>query len=78
LYLENNWNWNEKYPVIRISFDTTFKNAEELNEYIKVIQDKYAKNYQVKLHPKHIGTRMMKLIENISEKTNKKLVLISR
>ncbi|HNH07975.1 MAG TPA: AAA family ATPase, partial [Leptospiraceae bacterium] len=35
LYLENNWNWDKKYPVIRIDFGTgQLRSASELEQRI--------------------------------------------
>ena len=76
MYLENNWNWEEKYPVVRVSFDTTFSKREELEEFIVSIQEKYAKEFEVKLNSKHVGLRNINLIEGIYQKTGRKVVLL--
>ncbi|MCS7244182.1 MAG: AAA family ATPase [Candidatus Calescibacterium sp.] len=45
LYLENNWNWDTQYPTIRFSFDTTFKNPSDLEEFIQSLQNYWAEFY---------------------------------
>ena len=42
LYIENKWDWNEKYPVIMINFAKDINNKEKL---IKRMKEELRKNY---------------------------------
>jgi hypothetical protein len=45
LYLEKNWEWNRKYPVIHIDFGGgTIKNAEDLEQWIMQILEMHYKD----------------------------------
>ena len=35
LYIEDKWNWSEKYPVIRINFAVDIKTLSEIYEVIR-------------------------------------------
>ena len=65
LFLENNWEWNVKYPVISISFGAgTVETKEELNlkidEKLNFIKEKYQLGSLIN---KTISGRFEKLIE---------------
>ncbi|MCX7759166.1 MAG: AAA family ATPase, partial [bacterium] len=76
LYLENNWDWDTQYPTIRFSFDTTFKNSSDLEDFIKSLQNYWAEFHNVKLSSQNIGFRNIQLIENIYKQTNRQIVLL--
>ena len=56
LYLENNWNWSEKHPVISISFGVgTVSSKSELALRLKEILNENEKNiscFECVLYPK--------------------------
>ncbi|MCX7759447.1 MAG: AAA family ATPase, partial [bacterium] len=76
LYLENNWDWDTQYPTIRFSFDTTFKNSSDLEDFIRSLQNYWAEFYNVKISSQNIGFRNIQLIENIYKHTNRQIVLL--
>jgi hypothetical protein len=48
LFLENNWNWDIKYPVIHISFGKgVIQSSEQLNELIHYCLDQHYEDYQI-------------------------------
>jgi hypothetical protein len=48
LYLENNWDWDTKYPVLHFSFGQgTLRNREELDNKIHQFLDVYHKEFGV-------------------------------
>ena len=50
LYIEKNWDWSVKYPVIRISFGGgTVKNPTELNQSIDYSLRTTAEDYSLEL-----------------------------
>lgn len=77
LYLEKNWDWGEKYPVIHISFGSgVYKNIEELKyKQLSVIED-HAKNYGVSIEKETISEKFLELIEKLHEKTGKKVIIL--
>ncbi len=77
LYLENNWNWEEKYPVVRFSFDGgKVENKEEMKRYIKSIIKFWSKNYEVEIEEELYYSMLSELIYKINEKSGKKVMLL--
>jgi len=78
LFLENNWEWNVKYPVISISFGAgTVETKEELNlkidEKLNFIKEKYQLGSLIN---KTFSGRFEKLIELLNEKFNLPVVVL--
>jgi hypothetical protein len=77
-YIEDKWNWDEIYPVIRIDFSKDVKNKDDLKE--KVYQE-LKKNYMwnsIEI-PKDIRDESIlleELIMRISEKEQKQVVIL--
>ncbi|WP_456371314.1 AAA family ATPase [Thermodesulfatator atlanticus] len=77
LFLENNWDWSEKYPVIYISFGSgVHRSVEELQNTFLEIFLEHEKLYQVKLTYPSIKGRFKELIEILVEKNNRKAVVL--
>ena len=77
LYLENNWDWSVKYPVITISFGGgTVLNSEELNEHFSYILQKNAEKNGVKLTLNFIPSRFDELINKCAEKFKQPAVIL--
>ncbi|ANQ53662.1 ATP-binding protein [Thermosipho sp. 1070] len=77
LYLENNWDWSKKYPVIYISFGAgVHKTEEELRETQDMILRKHAEGYDIKLEEKSIKNRFIELIEKVYKKEKEKVVIL--
>jgi hypothetical protein len=78
LYIEDKWNWEEIYPVIRVDFSKDVKNKDDLKE--KVYQE-LKKNYMwnsIEI-PKDIRNESIlleELIIRISEKEQKQVVIL--
>jgi hypothetical protein len=77
-YIEDKWNWDEIYPVIRVDFSKDVKNKDDLKE--KVYQE-LKKNYMwnsIEI-PKDIRDESIlleELIMRISEKEQKQVVIL--
>ena len=77
LYLENNWDWGTKYPVILVSFGAgVHRNIEELQETMRVILKRHAEEYQVSLENTALKDRFFELIQRLSEKHGQKVVIL--
>ncbi len=77
LYLENNWDWKEKYPVVRIAFDEgKVESKEELKEYIISCVNFYARRHRIRLMERLYFKKFSELIMSINEKSEKKVVLL--
>jgi len=77
LYLENNWDWSVKYPVIKISFGAgAYKNLEELEHTKDVILRNQARDHDVKLEEKYAKDKFMELIYKLYKKYNQKVVIL--
>ncbi len=77
LYIFDKWNWNEKYPVINISFFSAKQDKQSLiNEEINSIKknyDKFGLVYNQETTPE---INFNNLIEEVSLKYNKKVVIL--
>ncbi|MEN8123145.1 MAG: ATP-binding protein, partial [Bacteroidota bacterium] len=77
LYLEDNWDWDIKYPVINISLGSgTGSSIRELNSSINFSLKIIAKKYNVTINEKEIAERLKELIINLFEKYNKPVVVL--
>ena len=73
LYLENNWDWSQVYPVIHISFGSgVYSQPDELTyKQFSIIED-HAKKYEVELSKEGANERFMELIKNFTRNTKEK------
>jgi hypothetical protein len=77
LYLENNWNWEDKYPVLLLSFGGgVIKSREELDEKAFEIFREYFDAFDIKPVNKSVSGRFSELITTISKKSGKRVVII--
>lgn len=77
LFLENNWNWDEQFPVLHISFGAgIFKDTDSLNLRFNYLLSRFEEEYEVKLNEKNISDRFDELVRKISEKQNQKVVIL--
>ena len=76
LWIENNWDWTKKNPVIHISFDDMGYIELSLMEILKTfIQDK-AKEFGVILEKIDMKSSLKELLEKVSEKHGKVVFLV--
>ncbi len=77
LFLEHNWNWEEKYPVIRFDFaEQKVKTAEELEEFLNFKINENAKRLGIQIESKRYYTAFMELIRKTAEVKKKQVVLL--
>ncbi len=78
LYIEDKWNWEEIYPVIRIDFgDTQVKNEGELQKELKAIIIETGKVYSYKYNEEYTINRNLRLlIEKIYEVSKKQMIIL--
>ncbi|WP_157627925.1 AAA family ATPase, partial [Thermodesulfatator autotrophicus] len=77
LYLENNWDWSIKYPVIYISFGSgVIKEKNILQQKIHYILEDHAQDYQVDLKKSIIPDKAGELIKALCLKYNQKVVVL--
>jgi len=77
LFLENNWDWSKKYPVIYISFGAgVIRSVKEIRLKIDSILEKNARPYQVSLSKPLFSDRFEELIANLAENYNQKVVVL--
>jgi hypothetical protein len=75
LWIEDKWDWSETHPVIRFSFDNISHEAG-LTEALTDAMHDIAKKFKIKLEEKNVGSLFRELIEEIVEKTGKKVVIL--
>ena len=77
LYLEKNWDWSVKYPVISISFGGGTRNTiTQLNNGINSILKRNAKEYKLQLEEIEIPDRFYELIIKLNEKYEQPVVIL--
>ncbi|TYT75009.1 ATP-binding protein [Desulfobotulus mexicanus] len=77
LYLENNWDWSQKYPVIFLSFGGgVIKEREDLDRKIDFLLEKSMREYSIKIDCNSVREKFSRLIELLNEKFNKRVVII--
>lgn len=79
LYLENNWDWDSKYPVIHVSFvvSSSYLSQRRLVEIIKNTVNEYAKSYSIDIDSNQDYTVSFgDLIRNLHAKYNQKVVIL--
>lgn len=78
LYVEEHWNWDEKYQVIRISFGTNVAYDDEnfaviINEKLEELEDDNKLEHMSYLSS---STRFKYLLKQIYQKTGKQAVIL--
>jgi hypothetical protein len=78
LYIYNKWNWEEVYPVLRISFAKDIKNKEDLKDKIYQELEKNYLKYSLEIPTKIKDNTDLfeKLIIKLSETKHKKVVIL--
>jgi hypothetical protein len=76
LYVEDKWNWEQTYPIIRISFSNIGHKDLGLHEAINLSLDDTAQKYDITLQATYNSGKLKELIETLSEKLGKVVVLI--
>ena len=77
LYLEHNWDWDTKYPVLHFTFaEGDLASAQELDNKINRFLDNYYQEYQISNVYTEVSSRFSYLVETISAQHNKVVILI--
>ena len=77
LYLENNWDWEKKYPVVYIDFaEGVIDSKETLVKTIESILRRHAKLCGIVYEEELLNLRFRELIEKTSLKYNQKVVIL--
>jgi len=77
LYLEKNWDWKVKYPVINISFGRgTATSSILLGKSINFTLTTQAENYDIELKADTIPERFEELIQKLNKKFNIGVVVL--
>ena len=77
LWIEDKWNWDDKYPVIRVDFSKIkFKNSEELQKLIEEKLDEIAIKENIRLSGVNYSSKFDNLITVLKQKHNKNVVIL--
>ena len=77
LFLENNWNWDEQFPVLHISFGAgVLRDIDSLNSRFNYLLSRFAEEYKVELKEKNISDRFDDLVRKIFKKQNRQVVIL--
>ena len=77
LHLYDNWNWEKRYPVIKLDLSQAYPDTKEnLLESLKSFLDDTARSYNIKLTKRLIPLKFQELIQKLYEKYNQKVVVL--
>ena len=76
LYIEDKWNWEQTYPIVRISFSNIGHKEKGLSRAIDDELNAIAKKYDIVLEETIISGKFKELIETLSKTRGKVVVLI--
>jgi Predicted AAA-ATPase/PD-(D/E)XK nuclease superfamily len=76
LAIENKWDWNEKHPVIRLSFDAISHKELGLRQALIRAVKKVADEYDIDLPFDDPSVCFQELIQRLTEKQGKAVILI--
>ncbi|MBW7657615.1 ATP-binding protein [Hydrogenophilus thermoluteolus] len=79
LYIHDRWDWNVRYPVVRLSFaEGRLQTATALDEHIHVLLSDNADRLGVTIEPPPMDThlRFKRLIERVAEKAGQRVVVL--
>ena len=77
LYLENNWDWTKKYPVIKIDFGTAvIKSPESLREIIHDKLNRILTYESLELKSRSLSEKFKDLILGLESKYSAKVVIL--
>jgi hypothetical protein len=77
LYLEKNWDWNRKYPVIHISFGSgVFRTLEDLKINLKDLLLSNASTYNLQLKHDSLNLAFKHLIQDLHKIHHQKVVVL--
>jgi len=78
LYLENNWDWSKKYPVLYISFGSGVTGGvEKLQIKLRNLIIDWKKEYNItKLKKEDLNGQFSEIIQILSEKYNEKVIIL--
>jgi len=77
LYLYDNWDWEKRYPIIKLDLSQAYPDTEEnLKESINYFLRKIAKDHQITLEEEILGLKFKELIQKLYEKYNQKVVVL--
>ncbi len=76
LYIEDKWNWEQRNPIIRMSFSNIGYQEKGLLQALKDELDKVAEQYEIVLKEEIVSGKFKELIEKLSLKKGKVVVLI--
>jgi hypothetical protein len=76
LWIENNWDWSKKNPVVHFSFDELDYKVLGLDTAIANELNKWAKHYKIRLTSIGIKSQFKELLEKVTKKHGKIALLI--
>jgi hypothetical protein len=76
LYIEDKWNWEQTYPIIRMSFSNIGHKSLGLEKAIDRRLDEIGQAYKISFSAPSIDQKFKELIEKLSETRGKVVVLI--
>ncbi len=77
LWIEDKWNWDDRYPVIRVDFsEIKFESADELQSKISDMLHNTADVYGVKLKSTSYEQKFKELILILKQKHNQNVVIL--
>ncbi|WP_201328509.1 ATP-binding protein [Thermotomaculum hydrothermale] len=77
LYIHDKWNWDKRYPVIRIDFSTgEIDNTQKLYKVIFSLLEEHAKRYGLAISKDEPGLALREMVLNLYETQRERVVIL--
>ncbi len=77
LYLEQNWDWSDRYPVVHVSFGVgVMRTVQDLRDRLESILIDLKNEHDIQYEKKGINNRFLEAIAKISAKEKKPVVIL--
>jgi Holliday junction resolvase-like predicted endonuclease len=77
LYIYDKWNWEIKYPVLRLDFgELDYDSSDALRDSLMEFVDEKAKEFNIVLNKKRLSGKFGELIKKLEKKTGQKVVVL--
>jgi hypothetical protein len=77
LYLEDNWDWDKSYPVLKISFGSgVHRNIEELQQTMQAMINRWHRIFKIEYENKTLKDCFAETIEKLAERYHTPVVVL--
>jgi vacuolar-type H+-ATPase subunit F/Vma7 len=76
-YIYDKWNWDKKFPIIRLDFgNISHKDSEQLESSLNDFINQISRDYSINIISTTLTSKFAELIREIHKKTKSKIVIL--